>query len=696
MKSKNDKKYHFWRLQLSLTQYSSGAPVANRYLTKSRFKTAVECPTKLSFTANKAYANTKDEDEFLKTLADGGFQIGELAKLLYPGGHEVEVDGHDAQVKETEELLKKNDVVIFEGAIRWGQLFARVDIIKKTGSHIELIEVKAKTYDPDLKEFNFENKDGSISASSQGMLPYLQDVAFQKFILEKLSAEKSWGFTIDSFLMLCDKSVACTVDGLNQKFKLERSGDKKKTSVIVEPGTDLSTIGTPIISKVDVNKYVSHILSNPIVAPGVEGYFEAVVTNWAKHYADDVRISPILGGQCAKCEFRCNDSTSSLKSGFNECWNEFDMTQPNVLDLYRLKANKKTELIRQKKIYLSDLEDGDLEVKSEGDGLTQSQRRQKQVDGLWTEEQPFFLNHQFMKDQMSSWTYPYSFIDFETCAVAVPFFKGKKTYSPVAFQFSIHTMDERGLVKHAGQFLEAEPGKNPTYNFVRELKKQLSATGTVFMWSPYENSTLNRIYRDITEDLANQVAPSDAAELVDFINSLTTRKDEAGKKIIHRGGRAMIDLCAMAEKAFFHPDTKGRSSIKVVLPAVMKDSAWLKERYSKKIYGAKDGIESHNFNDHAWWQMGQGGKVKNPYELLNPMFDDIDPESQQLPEEDDDFEVKEGGAASTAFARLQFETLSEKSRANMKQSLLRYCELDTLAMVMVYEAWREWLLNSND
>jgi len=665
--------------------------VTNRYLTKSRFKTAVECPTKLAFTGNKAYANTKDEDDFLKTLADGGFQIGELAKLIYPTGIEVKASGHEAQILETEELLKRTDVVIFEGAIRWGHLFARVDIIKKTGSHIELIEVKAKTYDPALKELNFENKDGTISASSNGMLPYLQDVAFQKFVFEKLSLDKGWGFNIDSFLMLCDKSVACTVDGLNQKFKLERSGDKKKTSVVVEPGTNLSTIGESILAKVDVNKYVDQILKNPIVAPGVEGYFESVVTNWAKHYVDDIRITPVLGGHCTKCEFRCDDSSSPLKSGFHECWKDFDMTQPTVLDLYRLKSDMKTELILKKKVYLSDLEDGDLTIKLEDKGLTQSERRQLQVDGGWTDERKFFLDHQITEEQMSSWTFPYAFIDFETCAVAVPFFKGKRPYAPVAFQFSIHTMDEHGTVKHAGEFLEADPGKNPTYNFVRELKKQLSTEGTVFMWSSYENTTLNRIYKDISEDLANQVAPSDAGELIDFINSLTVRKDESGKKVVHRGARAMVDLCAMAEKAFFHPDTKGRSSIKVVLPAVMKDSSWLKARYSQKVYGAEGGIDSCNFKNHAWWQLNDQGKVKNPYELLSPMFDDVASEAQQVAEDDDDFEVKEGGAASTAFARLQFENLSQKSRANMKSSLLRYCELDTLAMVMVYEAWREWL-----
>jgi hypothetical protein len=58
--------------------------------------------------------------------------------------------------------------------------------------------------------------------------------------------------------------------------------------------------------------------------------------------------------------------------------------------------------------------------------------------------------------------------------------------------------------------------------------------------------------------------------------------------------------------------------------------------------------------------------------------------------EDDGFEIAEGGAAAAAFARLQFECLTEQQRSNIKNALLRYCELDTLAMVMIVEAWREW------
>ena len=50
-----------------------------RYLTKSRFKLALECPTKLYYTGKPEYANTNNENEFLAMLADGGFQVGELA-----------------------------------------------------------------------------------------------------------------------------------------------------------------------------------------------------------------------------------------------------------------------------------------------------------------------------------------------------------------------------------------------------------------------------------------------------------------------------------------------------------------------------------------------------------------------------------------------------------------------------------------
>jgi hypothetical protein len=41
-----------------------------------------------------------------------------------------------------------------------------------------------------------------------------------------------------------------------------------------------------------------------------------------------------------------------------------------------------------------------------------------------------------------------------------------------------------------------------------------------------------------------------------------------------------------------------------------------------------------------------------------------------------------------AYARLQFEDMSDQERTEITSALKRYCELDTLAMLMIYEAWK--------
>ena len=40
-----------------------------------------------------------------------------------------------------------------------------------------------------------------------------------------------------------------------------------------------------------------------------------------------------------------------------------------------------------------------------------------------------------------------------------------------------------------------------------------------------------------------------------------------------------------------------------------------------------------------------------------------------------------------AYSYLQFSDLDDDRREAITKGLLRYCELDTLAMVMIYEHW---------
>jgi len=125
----------------------------------------------------------------------------------------------------------------------------------------------------------------------------------------------------------------------------------------------------------------------------------------------------------------------------------------------------------------------------------------------------------------------------------------------------------------------------------------------------------------------------------------------------------MVDLMVMVKRYYYDPQTHGSNSIKAVLPAILNSSVYLQEKYSRPIYGTEDGIESLNFKDWQWLEVING--------------------------EDD--ELNNGGAALTAYGRMQFSEMTEHEREELSNALLRYCELDTMAMVMIFEAWREMI-----
>jgi len=71
------------------------------------------------------------------------------------------------------------------------------------------------------------------------------------------------------------------------------------------------------------------------------------------------------------------------------------------------------------------------------------------------------------------------------------------------------------------------------------------------------------------------------------------------------------------------------------------------------------------------------------------MFEDISEEEIELITQTN--EIRDGGAALTAYARMQFSEMSDYEREQIQKALLKYCELDSLAMVMISEGWREML-----
>jgi hypothetical protein len=218
---------------------------------------------------------------------------------------------------------------------------------------------------------------------------------------------------------------------------------------------------------------------------------------------------------------------------------------------------------------------------------------------------------------------------------------------------------------------------------LRALQAALSGdNGTIFRWATHENTVLNQL-RDHLAELPAQ--PEDAGQLIEFIGSITSRHGATGEIV---GPRNMVDLCKLAERYYFHPATQGSCSLKKVLPTLMRSAPSLRALYEKPVYGTA-AMPSLNLSEPMAWWVERDGEVSDPYDLLPSVFTDLTPEEQgQLQQEDGDAEsLQEGGAAMAAYSRLQFEDIPEPERLAIERALLRYCELDTLAMVMAVQGW---------
>jgi hypothetical protein len=651
-----------------------------RYLTKTRYKLGIDCPTKLFYTGKKEYPDQRQEDAFLAALAEGGFQVGELARQYYRGG--INIDSLDYTEAEdmTRDLMKQDQVIMYEPAFRYKNLFIRIDILVKDGNNLRLIEVKSKSYD-NQQDNPFLTKGGKISS---GWEPYLQDVAFQKYVLENACP----GFIIHSYLMMADKNVTCPTDGLNQKFRIMKDTKNRKGIKVSNSLTD-EDLNNRILIEVPVDDYVHLIHDGTYDACGNDVSFAGLIYFLSRYYEQDKKISPEISSNCKGCEFRCTpeEEAAGFKNGFKECWKEVlnwkesDFNEPSILELWS--SQRKNSYITVGKVKLKDLTQHDINIKpSKVSGMSASERQWLQVEKVKSNDTSAYFDIAGMKAEMDTWSYPLHHIDFETSRVAIPFNKGRKPYEGIIFQFSHHIVHENGAVEHAGQYLNAASGVFPNYECVHELKRQLEKdNGTIFRYATHENSYLLEVYRQLLDD---PEPPNDRDELCEFIKTITKSDDWTGK-------RCMVDLWDLVKKYYYDPATHGSNSIKAVLPAILNSSSYLQGKYSKPVYGATGGIKSLNYSDWTWVIYDDNGKVTDPYNLLPPVFDKNTDASIELISQDE--ELKEGGAAMTAYCRMQFSEMSDHERDKLKTALLKYCELDTFAMVMIYEAWREMVYN---
>lgn len=643
------------------------------YLTKSDFKACFDCRTRLYYRKNK-YSSNQDENEYLRFLADGGFMIETVAKARYPSKNDL-VNERDAvrAFARTIDLLNAGDeAVVYEAAALHGKYQARIDILRRQGGVLELIEVKSSSINVDENEAYspFLNRDGEILGKWR---EYLLDVTFQLHVARLAFPQ----FEILPRLCVVNKAAAVGPNETMEHFRLfRRNTNDPKARPEVEYTGDLAALRESSFLVVRPVDREAALLMPEVVAKAES---LASLLGSDGQVARQPESVASLYKTCRLCEYRFSPDRAPQNHGFAECWGQLASAQPHILDLHRvgqIGTSKQPDpvpgLLERGQASLLDLREDQL-------GAEGSLSRRRHIQ--WSHHQgggseflPVALQRELAEHQQTP-GWPLHFLDFEACDIALPHHAGLRPYERVAFQWSCHTLDQTGKLTH-GEWLNTRL-EFPNFKFARSLRDRLGETGTVYVWSPYEQATLRRVLIQIGEWLqrdpleavrvAGLGSRAELDDLAGWIDRLLGPEDENGKR---PASPRIRDLHKLALEHYFHPEMLGRTSIKVVLPAVWRQSSALRE--------------------HPWFaeylRLDEKGAPLDPYKTL-PEF----PLGDANGETD---AVTDGTGAIRVYQDLLFRHEEDPGfRQNREKALLQYCKLDTAAMLMI---WRHWTAGAKE
>jgi hypothetical protein len=562
-----------------------------------------------------------------------------MLNFFAEGGFMVEAIAHA--------VMSHNPNVEFEKTINVGRYSARLDVFEQFADHIVLTEIKARSVIDSGADQFLTKRTREVTGD---WLPYMRDITFQVMVTEAMFP----GVPVIPQLCVVNKNKPCSIDGIYANIDLIADDGSRDFSLprAVYSGDLEALRADHFLEFINVSECVD------LLMPEVKEFAAEMLD-----FLDGKmrRIEPQLGLQpCKSCEYRDADQT---KDGFSECWGKTPPRGAHLIDLYRagngtreLKAEI-AERIDNRKLQLTDIPDSFLEL-----GGVHGQTRRNQVAAARAGTE---IVTDDMGSALAELTFPLHFIDFETSSIPVPYLPGMKPYEMVAFQFSCHTItsqDSTELIHHEWLNLQ---DVYPNAEFMRELRNAIGNEGTVLIWSNHEINTLRQIRRQLCE------RGLFSRELDQWAETLIGPTPGVGEedKIV---GARVVDLLKISEANYCHPLMKGSHSIKKVLDAIWSDAP-------------------HLWND-SWfsnyYMMDANGRAIDPYRTLSLATPDIGLNDSDSQETD---AVSDGVAAMRAYQDMLFGMHKNDPavRDRMRDSLLRYCGLDTAAMVIIWKHWKK-------
>jgi hypothetical protein len=179
---------------------------------------------------------------------------------------------------------------------------------------------------------------------------------------------------------------------------------------------------------------------------------------------------------------------------------------------------------------------------------------------------------------LGSYTFPLYFFDYESYAPAIPAFDGFGPYVRIPFQFSLHILrDPEAELQHV-EFLQLDRS-DPTRVVAQLLDQHIDPKGTVIVWhAPFE--------RGVNKEIGER--------LIAYANQMERINGQV---------RDLRDI--FSEQHYVHPDFRGSTSIKDVLPVLTQELSY-------------DGLEIKEGTaaSEQWWAMTAGDKAASERDAI--------------------------------------------------------------------------------
>jgi hypothetical protein len=628
------------------------------YFTKHLFRTGLECPTRLYYYA-KEYPENREVLPFIAHYRYNKRQLTGLAHCRFPKGIAIDAGSLEKDVKETRKKLKKRKAVLFDPVFIQDRFLAKVPILEKNGNAVNVYHIQTKTFR--RGKHSISDSKGEVYSKWRN---YALDFAFQVYVISRCYPE----WDIRPYFLLPAKYARAQSDHLHKVIRRVKTGSLsiRRSGISDEE----------VIEEIDVSTEIGRLLEGKdFEGEMFEGKsFEEILHELAGYFFEEKKFPVTIGNKCKNCEFRIERERvrRGEQSGFAECWNEYlDINldknyKPLVFNL----IGPGTKHWVERSVYLQEhIPDGEfysLDTIRRAQGkINEKQRQSMQIMQAKGGSVPEELVKPELFKELSRWEFPIHFLDFEAGNYVIPVRKGRRPYHLLVFQYSCHTLTEEGHWSHY-EWIDRNNGSYPNYEMVRNLREIPEITeGTIVQYSNFERNALRTIRKEL---LAEQDEIQDALELSDWILQIINRHDSSNPT-----GPYLSDLSRLVKSYYYNSEMEDSLSIKDVLQSIMSISPRLKDIYSKPYNSA-------NFDAAIWWQADPEGAAKSPYRL---MLDKREEEG-----------IRRGTEAMVVYARLLSEELTSKEEQSLRKALLRYCELDTLAMFMIYQHW-QYLMEEN-